>query len=66
MPKFHQSFYISFLANNSSDLLFGASPIEKSFFSQKDKDLSRQYTIDMYTQQRSVSVATSVGILHIQ
>ncbi|OAJ32956.1 hypothetical protein [Piscirickettsia salmonis] len=56
MPKFHHSFYLSLLASDNSDPFAGDDAREKSFFSQKDKDLSRQYTVDMYTQQRRKSL----------
>ncbi|AKP72895.1 hypothetical protein Psal006b_02892 [Piscirickettsia salmonis] len=56
MPKFHQSFYLSFLASNIQTPLFACTSFKKSFFSQKDKYLSRKYTIDMYSQHKRKSL----------
>ncbi|ALA25027.1 hypothetical protein AVI51_02960 [Piscirickettsia salmonis] len=56
MPKFHQSFYIAFLADAPKRQLFGLDSYKNSFFLQKDKDLSREYTINMHTMHRRKSL----------
>ncbi|OAJ33438.1 hypothetical protein [Piscirickettsia salmonis] len=53
MPKFHKSFYLSFHADYISSI---KHQNRKLYFYQKDKNLERQYTIDMYTGHRRKSL----------